>query len=100
MIDIDMEFEKELHQKLELLSPLKKAGIIEMLYRLAKEDTLVSIFYRKYNMHPESVHNAVNLLVESDWIQIKKEGRKKILQLTEKGNHIVKKLDTIIEIMK
>ena len=95
-----MEYEKELHRKLELLNPLTKAGVIEILYRLAKEDTLVSIFYRKYNMHPETVHNAVNVLVDNKWIQIKKEGRKKILQLTEKGNQIIKKLDVIIGIVE
>lgn len=100
MIDIDMEYEKELYDKLQSLKPLSKAGVIEILYRLAKEDTLISILYRKYNMHPESVHNAVKLLVELDWVHIKKEGRKKILQLTVKGIQTVKLLDAIIGIVE
>ena len=100
MIDIDMEYEKELYNKLQSLKPLSKAGVIEILYRLAKEDTLISILYRKYNMHPESVHNAVKLLEELDWIQIKKEGRKKILVLSDKGRKIVTNLDSILNITK
>ena len=88
MIDIDMEFEKELHEILSKLEPLTKAGVIEMLFRLRKEETKIGDFSRKYRMHSQTAKEASEILLENEFIIIRKEGRKKILTITKKGIEI------------
>jgi len=95
MIDIDMEFERELHEILSALEPITKAGVIEMLFRLQKEETKIGDFSRKYRMHSQTAKEASELLLERGIIKIRKDGRKKILILTNKGNDLVKKLSEI-----
>ena len=100
MIDIDMDFERELHEILTVLDPLNKAGVIEMLFRLRKEETKIGDFSRKYRMHSQTAKDASDILLERGMITIRKEGRKKILKLSEKGNLLVEIMIKIEDIMK
>ncbi|MCE7743528.1 MAG: hypothetical protein GPJ52_00170 [Candidatus Heimdallarchaeota archaeon] len=97
MIDIDMEFERELHNILIKLEPLTKAGVIEMLFRLQKEETKIGDFSRKYRMHSQTAKEASIVLLDKGLISIRKEGRKKILSLTEKGLKLINTLEKIQE---
>lgn len=94
-----MEFEKELHEILSKLEPLTKAGVIEMLFRLRKEETKIGDFSRKYRMHSQTAKEASEILFERGIISIRKEGRKKILSLSEKGPKLVSALEKIQEIL-
>ncbi|MCE7744261.1 MAG: hypothetical protein GPJ52_03890 [Candidatus Heimdallarchaeota archaeon] len=95
MIDIDMEFEKELHEILRVLEPITKAGVIEMLFRLRKEETKIGDFSRKYRMHSQTAKEASEILLKRGIITMRKEGRRKILRLTEKGEKIINQLDIL-----
>ena len=90
-----MEFEKELHEILTKLEPLTKAGVIEMLFRLRKEEMKIGDFSRKYRMHSQTAKEASEILLEKGLINIRKEGRKKILSLTEKGKKVIDQLDIL-----
>lgn len=98
MIDIDMEFERKLYEKLSVLKPIIKKGSIEILYRLNKEGKIkIGDFSRKYRMHSDTTKQASEVLHEIGLIIFEKEGRKKNLVLTEKGISIIRKLDEIIQ---
>ncbi len=93
MIDIDMDFEKKLFEKLSILRPIVKTGSIEMLYRLNKEGKIkIGDFSRKYRMHSDTAKQASEALHEIGLIIFEREGRKKFLVLTEKGKSIIRKL--------
>lgn len=97
MIDIDMEFERELHEILSTLEPLTKAGVIEMLFRLRKEEIKIGDFSRKYRMHSQTAKEASEILLLREIISIRKEGRKKILLLTVRGLKLVNMLENLVE---
>ena len=97
MIDIDMDFEKELHEILTVLDPLTKAGVIEMLFRLQKEEIKIGDFSRKYRMHSQTAKEASEILLDYGLINIRKDGRKKILSISTKGRSIAEKMIAIKE---
>jgi len=100
MIDIDMEFERKLYEKLSVLRPIIKKGSIEILYRLNKEKKIkIGDFSRKYQMHSDTVKQASEALREMGLIIFEREGRKKNLILTEKGKTLIGKLDEFIQLL-
>ncbi|MHA1304861.1 MAG: hypothetical protein ACTSPI_14280 [Candidatus Heimdallarchaeaceae archaeon] len=95
MIDIDVAFEKELFEKLQALTQLTKSGVIEMLYRIQKQPTMISDFSRKYRMHAKTAQNASEILIDLKLIEMTVEGRKKILSITEKGEQVISRLEQL-----
>lgn len=94
-----MEFERELHEILTALELITKAGVIEMLFRLRKEETKIGDFLRKYRMHSQTAKEASEILLERVIITIRKEGRKKILSITDKGLKLVHSLEKIKDVL-
>ena len=92
-----MDFEKELHEILTVLDPLTKAGVIEMLFRLQKEEIKIGDFSRKYRMHSQTAKEASEILLDYGLINIRKDGRKKILSISTKGRSIAEKMIAIKE---
>ncbi len=100
MIDIDIAYEKELHEKLKMLNPLAKAGVFEMLLRLNKEPTKIGDFARKYRMHTDTLYQAVEILEDYNLIMIEKVGRMKILNITDLGKKVVRHLEEINSLLE
>lgn len=93
-----MEFEKKLFEILKTLEPITKAGVIEMIFRLEKEDIKIGDFSRKYRMHSKTAKEASEILIDREIITLTKDGRKKILSLTVKGHEIPNKLRDLISL--
>ena len=71
-----MDFESELYDKLESLKVITRAGLIEMLLRLAREcKTKIRDFLCKYQMHTDTVKQTSELLNERESIAFQKDGR-------------------------
>jgi len=95
MIDIDVEFERQLYEKLQVLDPLAKAKVFEMLLRLNKEPIKIGDFSQKYRMNSDTAKQASEILLQFELISMEEIGRKKILSLTDTGKELVKYLDHI-----
>ena len=91
----DLDLEKRVQQKLQSLDIFTRAGVIQIIVRLTDQKILKSYFYRMYAMHPETVQNALKILIESGLVSEELDGRKKLIGLTDKGKIIAKLLENI-----